>query len=80
MLRRALDAAKVGHTDKLDGLKRLDAFTRAIERTRQPEADVAAVIAHERRMAPALGGRTVFDDRPARPPRRAPRGQLPLFD
>lgn len=81
VLRRALDGARVGQTDKLDGLKRLDAFTRAIERTAAPEADVTAAIAHERRMAPSRGGRTVFDDRPARrtppPPRR---GQLRLFD
>ena len=31
VLRRALDSAKLGHTDKLGGFKRLDAFTRAIE-------------------------------------------------
>ena len=34
VLRRALDAAKLGHTDKLDGFARLDAFTRAIEQRR----------------------------------------------
>ena len=36
VLRRALDAAKLGHADKLDGFSRLDAFARAIERQRQP--------------------------------------------
>ncbi|MCC6991701.1 MAG: DUF763 domain-containing protein, partial [Acidobacteria bacterium] len=80
VLRRALDAAAVGRTDKLDGFARLDAFTRAIERVREPEADVAAVIAEERRLAPARGGRTVFDDRTTRPARAPRRGQLPLFD
>ena len=29
VLRRALDAARIGRTDRLDGLRRLDAFTRA---------------------------------------------------
>ncbi|MGE3277140.1 MAG: DUF763 domain-containing protein [Vicinamibacterales bacterium] len=85
VLRRALDAARLGHTEKVDGFKRLDAFTRAIERQRTPEADVDAVVAHERRMAPAYGGRTVFDGREARGTRRnAPQsrtaGQLRLFD
>ena len=62
VLRRALDAAKLGHSDKLHGLARLDAFTRAIEQRRQPEADVDAAIAHERAISRSLGGRTVFDD------------------
>jgi hypothetical protein len=77
VLRKALDAARLGHTEKLDGMARLDAFARGIERAREPRADVEAAIAHERTLSPALGGRTVFDDRsrPARPRR----GQLPLF-
>ena len=74
VLGRALDAAKLGHTDKLGGFKRLDAFTRAIEERRGPEADVEATIAHERAISRSLGGRTVFDDRP-----RPKRGQLDLF-
>jgi hypothetical protein len=69
VLRKALDAARLGHTDKLDGMARLDAFTRGIERRRDPHADVDATIARERAISPALGGRTVFDDRPS-PPRR----------
>ncbi len=67
VLRRGLDEAKVGRSEKLDGLKRLDRFVRAIEQRFTPEADVAAVIAHERAISPSLGGRTVFDDRPRRP-------------
>jgi hypothetical protein len=79
VLRRALDAAKLGHSEKLDGLKRLDRFAQSIERHLGPEADVAATIAHERAISPAHGGRTVLDDR--RPARRTgPRhGQLDLF-
>jgi uncharacterized protein len=81
MLRRALNEARLGHSEKLDGFKRLDAFTRAIETRRSPVADVPATIAHERDIAPTLGGRTVFDDGPprSRPPART-RRQLSLFD
>ena len=80
VLRRALDAAKLGHSDKLHGLSRLDAFARSIERDRLPEADVAGAIAHERAISPTLGGRTVFDDRSRSPNRVRPRtGQLDLF-
>jgi uncharacterized protein len=80
VLRRALDAARLGQSDKLHGLSRLDAFTRAIERGRLPDADVAGAIAHERAIAPALGGRTVFDDLERRRPSAATRQrQLDLF-
>jgi hypothetical protein len=81
VLRRALDSAKLGHSDKLQGLSRLDAFTRAIEHRRGPEADVAETIARERAISPSLGGRTVFDDRAARRSQNASKrkGQLDLF-
>ena len=96
VLRRALDSARLGDTDKLGGFKRLDSFTRAIEARRGPDADVEATIAHERAISKSLGGRTVFDD--ARRSRRAEaslgakahsakaaasadrRGQLKLFE
>jgi hypothetical protein len=78
VLRRALDAARVGCTDKLDGFRRLDTFARAIETHRQPSADGAAAIAYERADSRSIGGRTVFHDRrEAR--RRPPTGQLDLF-
>jgi len=79
VLRRAIDAAKLGHSDKLDGMARLDTFARLIEARRAPEADVDATIAHERAISPALGGRTVMDDRGRRPAPQS-RGQLNLFD
>ena len=75
VLRRALAASKVGHSEKLHGMKRLDALTRAVEEGRDPFADVNETIAHERAISRSLGGRTVFDDRQRRPPR----GQLALF-
>ena len=78
VLRCALDAAKLGHSDKLHGFSRLDAFARAIEQRRGPEADVTATIAHERAISRSLGGRTVFDDRRPRSTSRRS-GQLELF-
>ena len=39
ILRRSLDAAKVGDTEKIDGMKRLDTFVRAVEQRYAPEAD-----------------------------------------
>ena len=74
VLRRGLDAAKVGDTEKIDGMKRLDKFVRAIEQNFAPEADFDAVMAHEHAISKSLDGRTVFDDRPSKR-----RGQLNLF-
>ncbi len=39
VLRRALDAAKLGHTEKVDGFKRLDALVRRVEQRFEPTAD-----------------------------------------
>jgi hypothetical protein len=78
VLRQALGAARVGRSEKLDGMRRLDRFARAIEEARAPEADVDAAIAHERIVSAAYGGRTVFDDREeaVRPPRARGQGRL----
>jgi len=62
-LRKSLDAAKVGQTDKVDGIKRLDRFVRLVETTLKPEADFKAVINHEIAISPSVGGHTVFDDK-----------------
>jgi hypothetical protein len=85
VLRRALDSAKLGDPEKIDGFQRLDRFTRAIEKRVQPEADFAAAMAHERAISKSVGGQTVFDDR--REQRGAGRsisvprkGQLNLFE
>jgi len=58
VLRRALDSARVGDADKLDGFARLERFTRAIERRAAPQADFDATVRHERRISPSLDGRT----------------------
>jgi len=78
VLRRALDAAKLGQTEKVEGFRRLDRLTRALEEERQPLADFSAAIAHESAISSSLGGRTVFDD--VRSPKHGrPQPQLALF-
>ncbi|MDP9169402.1 MAG: DUF763 domain-containing protein, partial [Acidobacteriota bacterium] len=64
VLRRGLDAAKLGDTEKTDGLKRLDAMVRAVENRYRPSADFDRILAHERAISPSLNGRTVFDKPP----------------
>jgi hypothetical protein len=66
-LRTSLDRAKVGDKDRLDGLRRLERFSHAVETQLQPEADFDAVIAYENQISPSLDGRSVFDDKPRKP-------------
>jgi hypothetical protein len=74
ILRTALDAARVGDSDKLDGMRRLEKFVQAVVARHEPEANFGAVIRHEHAISREIGGRTVFDDR-----RTAQSGQLDLF-
>ena len=73
VLRRALDAAKLGHSEKVDGFKRLDALVRRVEERFDPTADFERTIQHERAISPVLGGRTVMDDK------KPKKGQMSLF-
>jgi hypothetical protein len=75
VLRRSLDAAKLGHSDRLDGFKRLDKFTRVIEKKLDPKADFHATVEHENNISKSLNGRSVFDNRPSQRPKK----QLDLF-
>src|SRR3981189_133011 len=68
VLRRGLDSAKIGHTEKLEGFRRLEKFVRNVEETYQPVAQFKEVVAHEHAISASLNGRSVFDDR-----KRAPR-------
>jgi len=61
VLSSALDAAKLGDSDKIAGFERLYKFVRAIEERCSPQADFPAVLKHEEKISPALGGRSVFD-------------------
>jgi hypothetical protein len=58
VLRRSLEAAKIGHTEKIDGIRRLDGFVRAVEHSKAPNADFGETIARERQISPSLGGKT----------------------
>ena len=78
ILRRSLEAARLGLTEKIDGFKRLDRLTRIVEEDREPYADLGATLAHERSISPSLGGRTVYDDRTSKK-RPAISPQLRLF-
>jgi hypothetical protein len=68
VLRRALDSARLGDTEKRDGFRRLDTLVRTVERQRDPGANFDRVVQHEREISPDVGGRSV-----ARP------NQLSLF-
>ena len=76
VLRRALDSAKIGDTEKIDGFRRLDGFVRAIEKKCDATAQFAELIRHENAISKDLDGRSVFD-KPERP--RHSGRQLALF-
>jgi hypothetical protein len=81
VLRWALNAARLDHTEKLEGFRRLDRLTRAVEENRQPLADFSAAIAHERAISASLDGRTVLEYE-SHSPRKTPTKlspQLSLF-
>ena len=68
VLRRALDSAKIGDTEKIDGFRRLDGFVRAIEQRFTPTAHFAGVVRHEHAISRSLDGRSVFDKQQRRQP------------
>jgi hypothetical protein len=74
VLRRGLDQARLGKSEKMDGFRRLDSFVRTIEEQCRPTADLARVVAHEHAISNSIGGRSVFDDA-----KRTPGRQLSLF-
>jgi uncharacterized protein len=78
LLRCSLEAARLGHAEKLEAFRRLDRLTRKVEEEREPFADFDAAISHERAISSSIGGRTVFDDKT---PKKAsiPTSQLGLF-
>jgi hypothetical protein len=78
VLRRSLDAARVGGRDKLDGMARLERYVRAVRARSEPEASFGAALARERALSASFGGRTVFGaSRQARP---GTTRQLRLFE
>lgn len=80
VLRGALDAAKLGNTEKVEGFRRLDRLTRNVEENLSPQADFKAALAYEGAISPFLDGRTVFDDKKQRRNQKIPAAeQMPLF-
>ncbi len=76
VLRRSLEAARLGHTEKAEGFKRLDKLVRTVESGREPFADFNATVRHEWKISPSLDGRTVMDDRRRKPDGDAIQGSL----
>jgi hypothetical protein len=77
ILRRSLDRAKLGQTDKVDGFRRLDRLVRTVEAANTPSADFQATVERENAISPSLSGRSVRLTRktPAKPGSQ----QLSLF-
>jgi hypothetical protein len=59
VLKAAVQTARMGNDERLDALKRLDDQARLLERSASGPS-VQSVIAEERRLSPAYGGRSVF--------------------
>lgn len=78
VLRRALDAAHIGHSERLDGFRRLDRLVRRVEVQQDPLADFSAALDHEHAISDSIGGRTVLDGKQASRKCRAST-QLSLF-
>jgi hypothetical protein len=78
VLRRSLEAARLGRIEKLEGFRRLDRLTRKVEEECEPLADFDAAIRHERTISSSIGGRTVFDDKTSKKA-FIPTSQLGLF-
>ena len=70
VLRRGLESAKLGDTEKTDGLRRLDQMVRAVESKYETKVDFDQLIAHEHAISPSLDGRTV---------KSRPKAQMSLF-
>jgi hypothetical protein len=63
-MRTALETARLGDKEKLDGFRRLERFVRTIESDFTPDADFDATIRHERAISGSLDGRSVSNDKP----------------
>ena len=76
VLRSALDSAKIGDREKIDGFKRLNSFVEVVEKKFDVSTRLEEVIRHENAISKSLNGRSVFD-KPATS--RKSERQLALF-
>ena len=67
-MKRSVDAARMGQSNKLAALRRLDEQARTVESAAKGPS-FEAFVGKERAQSQAFGGRTVFDPRP--PARRS---------
>lgn len=74
-LRKAIDKAKLGNSDKVKAIRSLSTAAQRMEQHFSPNGDLQEVINHERKNSWRYGGKTVFGD--ARPPTDK---QLRLFE
>jgi hypothetical protein len=80
-LRKAVDRAKIGFSDKQKAIKSLHKQAKQIEQTFVPNDQFDAVIEKEWRESKKYGGRTVMDDPPFHNrSRKKADGQLSLFN
>jgi hypothetical protein len=79
ILRKAVDKAKINHSDRLHGLKALSRMSQLIEQRHDPFADVDKVMKHEWEHSHEYGGMTVFG--PVKPAKKnSTVEQMSLFD
>jgi len=60
-LKRAVYSAKIGNNERMKSIRKLDEISRYIEKNREPNCNVDALIEHEKKISERHGGRTVFD-------------------
>jgi hypothetical protein len=78
VLRRSLDASKIGGGEKSDGFRRLHQFVESVQANLQPEAELRSLVAHETALSPSLDGKSVLPDK-KRPKQTPESAQLRLF-
>jgi len=78
ILRRALESAKLGHTERVDGIRRLDHFVRGVEQSTAPTTNFRQIVYRERTISKSLSGKSVFDAAMPLVPKRKLK-QLSLF-
>jgi hypothetical protein len=78
VLRKSLEAAKLGNSEKMEGFRRLESFTRTVGTRFSPQADFNAAVACEKSISHELDGRSVFDD-PIKKPAPKKKKQISLF-
>jgi hypothetical protein len=79
-LQRAINRAKIGHSDKIEAIKKLSEISRKAEESFAPNSNLNELLQRERDESYKYGGRTIFGD--AKPPKinpANPNNQLELF-